>query len=78
MKKVEVYGTGCKKCKQLTINAQKIVDSMKLDTKVDYINDPVATIKKGIADSPALVIEDKIRCVGRVPSDEEIKNWLSE
>ncbi len=78
MKKIEVYGTGCAKCKQLKENVQSIADSLDLGVKVDYISDPVATIKKGIADSPALVIDDRIRCVGRIPAEEDVKKWLED
>lgn len=43
--------------------------------KIDSIQD---IINYGVVVTPALVIDGEIKTAGRVPSADEIKNWLKK
>lgn len=72
---IKVLGTGCPSCKALY---ERVLDVTKGDKEisVEYITDITALLEAGIMSSPALLIGDNIVSVGRVPSSEEIKEYI--
>lgn len=75
MKKITIIGSGCPTCQKLHDNVQKIKQEKKLDVKIEYLKDVNELIKRGIMGSPALLIDDKVVCVGK-PSDEKLKELI--
>lgn len=75
--KIQVLGSGCPKCKALFELVQKTVNEMGLNQKVEYITDITKLIEEGIATSPALKVNDKVVCAGRIPTVDEIKKFIS-
>jgi len=73
--KIKVLGSGCPSCKALYESVKNVVGDNK-DIPVEYITDITALLEAGIMSSPALVIEDKVVCSGRVPSEDEIKEYI--
>lgn len=73
--KIKVLGPGCTSCKELHENVLKVVGDNK-EIQVEYITDINAIIKEGILGSPALLIDDITISVGRVPSEDEIKDYI--
>jgi len=78
VKKIEVFGVGCPKCKKTEENAKKAVKELKLDAEVIHIYDQAEMIKRGITSNPALAIDGQLKIENRVPEVEEIKKLLSE
>ncbi len=72
MGKVQVMGTGCRKCRQLYENAVEALGS----DNVEYETDIAAIAAAGIMTTPALVVDGKPLCVGIVPSAQEIKTLV--
>jgi len=76
MKKIQVLGTGCPKCKKLAENADAAAKAAGIDyelVKVTQINDIMAM---GVMMTPALAIDGVVKVVGKVPSPDEIKAML--
>ncbi|PKN01287.1 MAG: thioredoxin family protein [Elusimicrobia bacterium HGW-Elusimicrobia-1] len=76
--KIEILGTGCAKCRLLFESAQKAVQESGLTAdvaKVDCIRD---IIDYGVMVTPALVIDGEVKTSGRIPSVDEIKNWIKK
>lgn len=74
--KIQILGTGCPKCKQLTQHAEEAVKALGLDAeieKVTQINDIMAF---GVMMTPALAVNGNVKSVGKVLSSEEIKGLL--
>lgn len=78
--KIEIYGTGCPKCRATMGNVQKAVKEMGLEqeVKVSEVKDIMAITTKGVLLTPALVIDGNKVSEGRIPSSEEIKKWIKE
>lgn len=77
MKKIQILGTGCPKCKKLLNNAKEAADALGIDyelIKVDNIADIAAF---GVMMTPALAIDGEVKLVGKVPSAEELKTILA-
>jgi len=78
--KIEIYGTGCPKCRATMGNVKKAVKEMGLEqqAEVSEVKDIMAITTKGVLLTPALVIDGNKVSEGRIPSREEIKKWIKE
>lgn len=74
--KIEILGSGCPNCNKLEENTKKAVKESKKEVKIEKITDITKFIDYGIMQTPALVIDGKVKCSGRVANKEEIKKWL--
>lgn len=72
---IKVLGSGCPSCKSLYESVKNVVGDNK-DIQVEYITDITALLEAGIMSSPALVIDENVVSVGRVPSEDEIKEYI--
>ena len=77
MKKIQILGTGCPKCKQLMSNAGAAVKELGLEYEIEKIEDIGKIIQFGVMGTPALVVDGKVKAVGKVPTTEEIKTMLA-
>lgn len=76
---IKILGSGCPKCQKLEANSKKAVEELGLkDVKVEHIYDIDKIIEMGIAFTPAIAFDEKIKAAGRIPEVEEIKSWLKE
>ena len=74
--KIQVLGTGCAKCKQLTANAEKAVAELGLDVKVEKVEDVREIMKFHVMSTPALAVDGTVRSAGKVLSPEAVKELL--
>lgn len=74
--KVEVLGTGCKKCQQLEANARNAIATLNLEAEILHITDPVEIAKRGVMSTPALTVNGKVMGKGKVMTSEEIQPLL--
>ena len=74
--RIQVLGTGCAKCKQLTANAEKAVAELGLGVAVEKVEDLREIMKFGVMTTPALVLDGKVRSAGKVLGPEELKRLL--
>jgi small redox-active disulfide protein 2 len=75
--KIEVLGSGCKKCQQLNENVQRAIASLGIEAEVRHITDPIEIAKRGVMSTPALAINGKVVIKGRVILPEQIQPLLS-
>lgn len=76
---IKILGSGCPNCQKLEANARKAVEELGLkDVKVEHIYDIEKIVEMGIALTPAIAFDDKIKAAGRIPEVEEIKGWLKK
>ncbi|MBU0628166.1 MAG: TM0996/MTH895 family glutaredoxin-like protein [Nanoarchaeota archaeon] len=74
--KIEILGPGCQNCKKLGENAKKAVEGSGKKAEIVKVTDIAKFIDYSVMSTPALVIDGKVRCYGRIPDVEEIKKWL--
>ena len=78
MRRIQVLGTGCPKCKLLTANAEAAVKALGIEATVEKVEKIVDIMKFGVMTTPALVVDGVVKSAGKVLSAEEIKQHLAE
>ena len=74
--KIQVLGTGCAKCKQLTANAEKAVSELRIEATVEKVEDLREIMKFGVMTTPALVVDGKVKAAGKLLSPQDVKLLL--
>jgi small redox-active disulfide protein 2 len=74
--KIQVLGTGCAKCKQLTANAEKAVAELGLAVPVEKVEEIREIMKFKVMSTPALVVDGKVVSAGKVLAPAEVKALL--
>ena len=74
--KVQILGTGCPKCKQLTANAEAAIAELGMDAQVEKIQSIKQIMEFGVMITPALAVDGEVRSSGKVLSKDDIKKLL--
>jgi small redox-active disulfide protein 2 len=77
MKKIQILGSGCPKCRAMTQNAETAAKELGLEYTLEKVTDIKEIIKFGVMTTPALVVDGQVKVVGKVLSPEQIKAMLS-
>ncbi|MFZ5981319.1 MAG: thioredoxin family protein [Candidatus Zixiibacteriota bacterium] len=76
MKKIEILGTGCPKCKKLAEETKTAATELGLDCEIVKVEDLQKILSYGVMMTPALVLDGTVKVVGKVPSREELIKLL--
>ena len=76
MKKIQIIGTGCPKCKKLTESAETAAKELGIDYEIEKITDINKIISFGVMMTPALAIDGVVKAAGKVLTPQEIKALL--
>ncbi|MBN1539566.1 MAG: TM0996/MTH895 family glutaredoxin-like protein [Candidatus Thermoplasmatota archaeon] len=75
--KIEIFGTGCAKCKRLEKHVEKAVKELKVKADIRKVEDITEIMNRGVMMTPALAIDGKIVLSGKTSDIDEIKELLS-
>ena len=73
---IKVLGPGCPKCQQTENNVKEAVAETGVEAKVEKVAGAMEIAKYGVFGTPAVVVDGEVKCVGKVPTKEEIKSWI--
>ena len=76
MKKIQILGTGCAKCKQLMANAEAAVKAAGIEATIDKVEKIQDIMKFGVMTTPALVVDGQVKSAGKVLSADDITKLL--
>ena len=76
MKKIQILGTGCAKCRQLAENAQKAVDELAVEAQIEKVTQINDIMQMGVMITPALAIDGVVKVAGKVASPDDIKKLI--
>lgn len=74
---IKILGMGCPKCKRLEKLAREVAEEAGITATFSKVQDMDAIMGYGVAMTPALVIDEELKCSGRLPSKKEIADWLT-
>ena len=78
MVNIKVLGSGCANCKRLEATARKVVETLAIEAEIEKVTDYAEIMKWPILSTPGLVVNGKLVSAGRIPSEKEITDWLTE
>lgn len=78
MKKLQILGTGCAKCNQLTDATRQAADACGIDYEIEKITDFLRFADFGVMITPALIVDGQVKVSGKVPSMEELRSMIGE
>lgn len=76
--KIEILGTGCPKCKKLTELVKEAINELGVSAEIIKVADINKIIDYGVMVTPALVIDGDVKVTSKIPSKQEITDWIKE
>ena len=74
---VKILGPGCANCKRLEEIARKAAGDARIDAEFVKVTDYNDILAYNVLSTPGLVINEKVVCSGRIPSEGEVMSWLA-
>ncbi len=76
MKRLQILGTGCSKCKKLAENAAAAATELGIEFEIVKVTEISEMLQFRVMALPALAVDGNVRVAGRVPSVPELKGML--
>ena len=76
MKKIQILGTGCPKCRKLADNAEAAARELGIEFEIEKVTDITRIMEFGVMTTPGLVVDGKVKSMGKALGEEEIKPLL--
>ncbi len=75
---IRILGPGCPCSQDFVELALTALSELGLPADVQHITDMQDIAQWGVTGTPALIINDKVKAVGSLPTKEALKKWLTE
>ncbi len=76
MKKIQILGMGCPKCKKLLKNVEAAAKELGIEFEIEKVTNINDIMKFGVMMTPTLAVDGEVKVVGKVSSPDEIKGML--
>jgi len=76
MKKLQILGTGCPKCRKLAENAEAAAKALGVEYTLEKVTNINDIMRFGVMMTPALAVDGVVKVAGKVPSVDELKRVL--
>jgi small redox-active disulfide protein 2 len=77
LKKLQILGTGCSKCKRLTEQVEQAAKELGIEHQIEKVTDIEQIISFGGMTTPALAVDGQIKVAGNIPSVDELKRLIA-
>ncbi len=77
MLNIKVLGPGCANCTRVAEIAHTVIGQLAVDATITKVTDRAAWKSYGLLATPGLVINEKLVCGGRIPSEAEVATWIT-
>ena len=74
--KIEILGTGCPKCRKLYENVQEAVRKTGVEAEITKVTNIADVSGYGVMMTPALVVDGQVKAAGKVPTTDDIMEWI--
>jgi small redox-active disulfide protein 2 len=75
---IKILGPGCAKCHQVERLVKETLEETGTDAAVEHVTDFKKIASYGVFGTPAVVVDGKVKSVGKIPKKEEIKTWIGK
>jgi small redox-active disulfide protein 2 len=73
---IKILGSGCAYCEKLERHVKEAVAEIYPEATIEKVTQMKDILSYGVMKTPAMVVDEQVKFSGRVPSVEEIKNYL--
>lgn len=73
---IKILGSGCAKCNRLEQLTREAVAELGMAATFEHVKDMEKIMDYPIMTTPALVVDEQVLVSGRMPSKDELLNWL--
>ena len=77
MKKIQILGPGCPNCERLAGLTERGARELGIEFELQKVTEITEIVQFGVMATPGLVLDGEVLVSGRVPSEAEVKEWLS-
>lgn len=74
---IKVLGPGCPKCQQTEKIVKEAVSEAGVQANIEKVTNILDIGSYGVFGTPAVVVDGEVKSVGKVPTKEEVKKWIS-
>lgn len=71
-------GPGCAKCEKTAAIVKEAVAETGVAADLEKVTGMMDIAAYGVFGTPAVVVNGQVKCVGKVPSKEDVKTWITE
>jgi small redox-active disulfide protein 2 len=75
---IKVLGPGCPRCNQTEKVVKEAVAESNVAADVEKVTDVMKIAGYGVLGTPAVVVDGKVKSVGKIPSKADVKSWLQK
>jgi small redox-active disulfide protein 2 len=75
---IKVLGPGCSQCDGLEQELMAAVSQTGVTANIEHVRDSMEIGKWGVMGTPALVINGRVKSVGKVPPRSRLIQWIEE
>ena len=75
---IKVLGPGCTKCNKTEKLIQEVIKETKSDACVEKVTDMMQIASYGVFSTPSVIVDNEVKCTGKVPKKDDIKAWLGQ
>lgn len=74
---IKVLGPGCANCQKVEQIAKQVVATLSVDATIQKVTEREEMMAYPILATPGLVVNEKLVCAGRIPSEAEVTTWIT-
>ena len=74
---IKILGPGCPKCHQTEKIVKESVSEAGIEASVEKVTDIMEIAGYGVFGTPAVVVDGEVKSVGKIPSKNDVKSWIS-
>ena len=79
---IKVLGPGCINCYRVEQQVVAVLEALEeeessLEATIQHVTKHDEIMKYPIMFTPGLVINEKLVCAGRIPTEDEVRQWLT-
>ena len=75
---IKVLGPGCNKCESTRKIVEEAVAETGISAEIIKVTDTLEIAKHGVFGTPAVIVDGNVKSVGKIPTKEEIKDWIQQ
>jgi|YelNatPaOPRAMG01_1025707.scaffolds.fasta_scaffold55111_3 small redox-active disulfide protein 2 len=75
--KIEILGRGCRACRAAESNIRAALEDLRIEASLRRLTDSRIIRRRGVTETPTVVVDGQILTSGNVPTVEEVRTWLA-